>query len=134
MYELKIYRGVICHDNEEWIKIWRRIALSVQNWLEEFDESLPEHSLNFKGLLLTKVYNVSAKKVHRSYVWCQSGFMQNLKKNWITLSKMTWGIWQKKSDFILQSKMAELNQNQSSKQSDWLDAVWKLYFTLEINE
>ena len=40
----------------------------------------------------------------------------------------------KKSDFILQSKMAELNQNQSSKQSDWLDAAWKLYFTLEINE
>ena len=91
-------------------------------------------NLNFKGLLLTKVYNVSAKKRHRSYVWWQSGFMQNLKKNWIALSKMTWGIWQKKSDFILQSKMAELNQNQSSKQSDWLDAAWKLYFTLEINE
>ena len=91
-------------------------------------------NLNFKGLLLTKVYNVSAKKGHRSYVWWQSGFMQNLKKNWIALSKMTWGIWQKKSDFILQSKMAELDQNQSSKQSDWLDGVWKLYFTLEINE
>ena len=44
MYELKIYKGVIGHDNEEWIKIWRGIALSVQNWLEEFDESLPEHS------------------------------------------------------------------------------------------
>ena len=25
-------------------------------------------NLNFKGLLLTKVYNVSAKKRHRSYV------------------------------------------------------------------
>ena len=43
MYELKIYRGVICHDNEEWCKIWRRIDMSVQNWHEEFDEFWPKH-------------------------------------------------------------------------------------------
>ena len=44
MYELKIYRGVLCHDNEKWCKIWRGIDLSVQNWHEEFDEFWPEHS------------------------------------------------------------------------------------------
>ena len=44
MYELKIYRGVMCHDNEEWCKIWRGIDLSVQNWHAEFDECWPEHS------------------------------------------------------------------------------------------
>ena len=38
------------------------------------------------------------------------------------------------SDFILESKVVELNQNKNSKQSDWPDAVRKLYFTLEINE
>ena len=27
MYELKIYRGVLHHDNEEWCKIWREIDL-----------------------------------------------------------------------------------------------------------
>ena len=37
------------------------------------------------------------------------------------------------SDFILESKMAELNQNKNSKQPDRPDVVWKLYFTLEIN-
>ena len=37
----------------------------------------------------------------------------------------------KNSDFILESKMAELNQNKNSKR---LDAVRKLYFTLVINE
>ena len=37
----------------------------------------------------------------------------------------------KNSDFVLESKMAELNQN---KQSNWPDAVWKLYFALEIND
>ena len=30
--------------------------------------------------------------------------------------------------------MVELNQNQNSKQPDQPDAVWELYFTLEICE
>ena len=38
MYELEIYRGVMCHDNEKWCKSWRGIDLSVQNWHEEFDK------------------------------------------------------------------------------------------------
>ena len=33
----------MCHENEEWCKIWRRIDLSFQNWHEEFDEFWPEH-------------------------------------------------------------------------------------------
>ena len=40
----------------------------------------------------------------------------------------------KNSNFILESKLTELNQNQDSKQPDRPDAVWKIYFTLEINE
>ena len=32
MHELKIYRGVMCNDTEEWCKIWREIDLSFQNW------------------------------------------------------------------------------------------------------
>ena len=40
----------------------------------------------------------------------------------------------KNSNFILESKVVELNQNQNSKQQDRPDAVRKLYFTLEINE
>ena len=44
MYELKIYRGVImCHDNEEWCKIWRGIDWSFENWHEELDKFWPEH-------------------------------------------------------------------------------------------
>ena len=31
MYELKIYRGVICHDNAEWCKIGGGIDLAFQN-------------------------------------------------------------------------------------------------------
>ena len=49
---------------------------------------------------------------------------------------MTQRIWQifvyrlKNSDFILESKMVELNQNKNSKQPDRPDTVWKIYFTL----
>ena len=39
-----------------------------------------------------------------------------------------------KIDFILESKLVELNQNEYSKQWDPPDAVWKFYFTLKINE
>ena len=40
----------------------------------------------------------------------------------------------KNSDFILESKVAELNQNKNSTQLDRSEAVIKLYFSLEINE
>ena len=43
MYDLNIYRGVTCHDSEEWWKIWKGIDLSVQNWQGEFDKLWPEH-------------------------------------------------------------------------------------------
>ena len=38
------------------------------------------------------------------------------------------------SDFILESKMAQLNQIKNSKQLDRPDAVRKLYFPFEIKE
>ena len=68
MYELKIYRGVMCHDNEEWCKNWRGIDLSVQNWHEEFDKFWPEHSKISKictlmGFFWTKYIMFELKKV-----------------------------------------------------------------------
>ena len=48
--------------------------------------------LHSNELLLTKQYNVWAKKVQRSYVWLHWRLMQNFKENW--LSKMIWRIWQ----------------------------------------
>ena len=33
----------MCHDDEEWCKIWRGNDLSFRNWHEEFDEIWPEH-------------------------------------------------------------------------------------------
>ena len=38
----------------------------------------------------------------------------------------------KNSDFILESKMAEVTQNKNSIQLDQPNIMWTLYFTLEI--
>ena len=43
MYDLKNYRRVMCHDNEDWCKNWIGTDLAVQNWHEEFDKFWPEH-------------------------------------------------------------------------------------------
>ena len=52
----------------------------------------------------------------------------NDKKNVVNFHRL------EKSDFVLESKMAELNQNKNSKQPDWPDAVGNLHFALKINE
>ena len=38
MYDLKIYRGIMSPENEEWCKIWTGIDLSFENWHEKFDK------------------------------------------------------------------------------------------------
>ena len=128
----------MCHANEEWCKIWIGIYLSVQNWYKEFDEFWHEH------WTILKIFTLMG------YFWPK--YMFELKKSIVELSlivmkidakfegKLTWRIWQifiyrlKNSDFILESKMAELNQNKNSKQTDRPDTVWKPYFTFKINE
>ena len=90
-------RGIMCHNAEEWCKIWRRTDSCFGKWHEGFRKLWPNsrksQNLPFNGLLFMKVYNVSAKKVQRSYVSYHWRMMQNLKRNWLVLWKMTWGIW-----------------------------------------
>ena len=143
MDELKNYRGIMCSDTEELWTIWREIDLSFQTWYEEFNKFWPEHSK------ISKIYTL------RGCIWPEY-IMFELKKYRRIMFDGTedwWKIWRNltrafkndiknlanchklnNSDFILESKMAELNQNKNSKQPDPPDAMWKLYFTLEINE
>ena len=91
MYELKIYRGVLCHDIGEWCKIWRGIDLSVQNWYEEFDRFLPEHSKIPKictliGCFWRKCIMHELKKVLGSYV-DGTEVDGKFEGNWLVLSK-----------------------------------------------
>ena len=72
MLEPKKYRGVMCHNINKWCKIWKETDLYFEKKDEEFGEFWPScqksHNLHSNGLLLTKKYNVWAKKVRRSYV------------------------------------------------------------------
>ena len=38
MFEPLKYRGVMCHNTEEWYKIWGVTDLRFEKWHEEFDE------------------------------------------------------------------------------------------------
>ena len=43
-FDPKWYRGVIFHDTEESLKIWRKSGLWFGKWHEEFGRFSPEHS------------------------------------------------------------------------------------------
>ena len=88
---------------------------------------------------MTKVYSVSSKKITEDL--CSMALeidakfegkltcaFKNDTRNLANFHSL------KARDFILESKMAKLNQNKNPKQPDWPDAVGKLYFILEINE
>ena len=71
-YKLKIHRGVIRHENEEWQNLKRNwLVISTLIWgiwriLTRVLESLK--NFHFNVLLLNKVYIFWAKKVKRSYL------------------------------------------------------------------
>ena len=44
-------------------------------------------NVNFNGLLLTKSYNIWAKKVQRSYVWLHLRLIESLKKKWLVIPR-----------------------------------------------
>ena len=76
-------------------------------------------NLQFNGLLLTKVYNVWAKKVQGNYVWWHWRLIQNLKEKWLLLPKMTWGIWQTWTRALQSLKIRTFMRSFHQK--------WKLY-------
>ena len=101
MYELKIYRELICNDNKEWCKVRLGIDLSFQNWHQEFDKFWPEHSKVSKihtlmGSFWTKYIMFELKK-YRGVVWWHWILMQNLTENWLLLSRMAWNFYQSTS-------------------------------------
>ena len=69
-----------------------------------------------------------AVKIDEKFEGKMSCAFQNDMRNLANFQRL------KDSDFILESKIVELNQNKNWKKTDRGDAVWKLYFTLEINE
>ena len=96
-FELKMYRGVTFNDTEEWCSIWRKNHLWFGIWHEGFDKFLPKHSKLPKLGLLWNTFIQSRKCMNLKFTQelCvrQWRMMQNLKRNWHVVSKLTWGIW-----------------------------------------
>ena len=107
----------MCHDNEEWYKIERGIGLLFQNWHEEFVEFWPEQ-LKFSklctlmGCFWSKYIMFELKK-YRGVMfdgtedWCKIWRKTDLCFLKIFVYRL------KNSNFILESKMAELNWKQN---------------------
>ena len=58
-----------------------------------FHQSTKSQNWNFDDILLFKVKNVWVQNLQGSYLSWQWRMMQNLKRNWLVSSKLTWGVW-----------------------------------------
>ena len=90
MFEIQKYRGVIFHDTEEWCKIWRKTFVWFGKWHEEYGkfstEPLKVSKLEFWwDSLIQSKKNMRLKSIER---W-QWRMTQNLKRNWLVISKLT---------------------------------------------
>ena len=65
----------------------------IKNLINFHSSSRKSKDLHFDQILLSKAYKYSDEKVQKSYVSWHWGVMHSLKKNWLLVSKMTWGIW-----------------------------------------
>ena len=114
MHELKIYRGVISHNTEEWWKIWRGIDLLFQNWHKEFDKFWLENSKVSKIYTLMgcfwPIYVMFDLKKYRGVifhdtrVWCKIW-----RKTDLLFRKWHWGIWQIFTRALIK-KLTNINQ------------------------
>ena len=97
MFDLKKYRGVIFHDTEEWCKIWRKTDLWFGKWHEKY-RKFSQEQLEVSKLaywcdpLIQSRKSVSLESTEKLCVMTMKNDA-NLKRNWLVILKLTWGIW-----------------------------------------
>ena len=67
----------------------RGLKNDIRNLVNFHASSRKSVNLNFNGLLLSKAYKVLDEKVQKSY----ASWNWRVKRNWLLVPKMTWGIW-----------------------------------------
>ena len=81
-YYLQIYLTLLLTD------------LFSGNWHEEYSKFFPEHSkLGYWWDPLIQTWKSMSSKFTEDYLSWQWRVAQNLKRNWLVISKLTWGIW-----------------------------------------
>ena len=105
--QIGLYRDVMCHDSEEWCKVWRGIDLSFQDWHEELDEFWPKHYRlpNWLKYLLLELKKCRGVMFDGNYIDAEfegklTCVFKNDMKNLTNFHRL------KSSYFILESKMA----------------------------
>ena len=90
-FELKKYRGVIMTlkgDAKFKGRLTCGLKNNIQNLVNFHASSWKSKNFHFDQIL--KDLNENAQKNYVSWHW---RVMQSLKKNWLLVPKMTWGIW-----------------------------------------
>ena len=95
MYQSRNFRGVICHGNDKWSKIWKGADLSVQNWHEKFDKFWPEHSkiskiCTFMGFFWTKYICLMALSIDAISEGKLTCAFKNDMRNLANFHRNTW--------------------------------------------
>ena len=78
------------NSKRNWLVI-SKLTWGIWRFLTRALKSLK--NLHCIGLLMTKVYNVWGEKVQKSYLTLDLRMIHNMKKNWLVVWEMTWGIW-----------------------------------------
>ena len=87
-------------------------------------------NLHFHLLLLCKVFNVWPKKLQRSYLSWHWRMVQNLKRNWLVILKLAWGIWRSFTRALKSLKNFHFNLLLLSKvYIVWAEKVQKSYLS-----
>ena len=91
--------GELCHNTEEWCKIWRRTELHLKNDMKNltnFDPTLESLKIcTLMGFFWSK-YLIFQLKKYRGDHYIGLSYrrsMQALKGKWSVVSIMIWGIW-----------------------------------------
>ena len=103
-FQVKNYKRVMCHNTEEWCKVWRKTDSWFQEWHEEFGEFQYEQwqvwkfelwcSIFVESILYLSQKRKKAREVMRHNTWKfkeeLTWLWENLWRNWLVLWKMTW--------------------------------------------
>ena len=92
----KVHRSYLSWHKSD-AKFEKKSDLLFEKWHEEFGKFSQEHSKVLKSGLWWDLFVQSRKcislNLQRSYVSWQWKMIQKLKRNWIVVLKLTWGIW-----------------------------------------
>ena len=140
MFELQKYMAVMFDGTEYWCIIWafKSDMRNFANFHQSTFESLKIGTLMGSFYLKQKMYGLQPNTLMGCF-WPKY-IMLELKnyrrvifddtEEWCKIWRKTDLCFLKWRDFILESKIAELNENKNSKQPDRPDTVWKLSFVL----